>query len=330
MVVTKFVVSRRSTGWGDCIVSLISAWHYARRTGRTLVIDWRRSCYLGNPRRNAFPAYFEPVTSIAGVPVIGDDTVGSLAYPKPVHVSFGHRALGGLKRWLAAGGLAPSADHFTTAYELSHAEERALLERAEDVAAPTVVLQCSLVEGLPDVASCQAFLAELRPRRDIQEDIKHFVRTRFTGRPVVAVHIRYGSRAILDAHTNYWLDDDRALATIRDGINRASAALGAASRTFVCTDKRRILEAIRSQIADVIAREKYFQPDSQLELHAWDNSARTRARVGREALIEMFLLARADALVCYPPNSFFSFYARTCAGGPSVQVQEDVFRPQTT
>lgn len=158
---SKFVVSRRSTGWGDCIISLISAWHYARRTGRTLVIDWRSSCYLGDPSRSAFPAYFEPVRSIGGVPVVADDMVGTLNYPTPVQVSFGHDALRGLNRWLAERNLAPSAQHVTTAYHLSHAEERALVERGEDVAAPTVVLQCSLSEGLPALTSCQAFSPSL-------------------------------------------------------------------------------------------------------------------------------------------------------------------------
>ena len=313
---SKFVVSRRSTGWGDCIISLISAWHYARRTGRTLVIDWRSSCYLGDPSRSAFPAYFEPVRSIGGVPVVADDTVGTLNYPTPVQVSFGHDALRGLNRWLAERNLAPSAQHVTTAYHLSHAEERALVERGEDVAAPTVVLQCSLSEGLPALTSCQAFLAEIRPRREIRREIKRFVRARFTGPPVIAVHVRYGSRAILDAHNKYWLDDDRALTTIYDGIRRASAALDGPSRVFVCTDKRRILEAIRSEIPEVITRAKYLQPEGPSELHAWDNPTGIRETVGRDALIEMFLLARADALVCYPPNSFFSFYARTCADGP--------------
>ena len=79
----------------------------------------------------------------------------------------------------------------------------------------------------------------------------------------------------------------------------------------------------------MITRAKYFQPEGPSELHAWDNPTGIRETVGRDALIEMFLLARADALVCYPPNSFFSFYARTCADGPKVQVTEEALPPQT-
>jgi ABC-type polar amino acid transport system ATPase subunit len=46
-------------------------------------------------------------------------------------------------------------------------------------------------------------------------------------------------------------------------------------------------------------------------------------KLGKEAVIEMFLLARGDGLVCYLPDSYFSFYARKCRNGPSArQVDE--------
>jgi len=318
--VDRFVISKRTTGWGDCLVSAISAWQYARRTRRTLVIDWRRSLYLDDPQRNAFPAYFEPVTQIGDVPVSSDDTVGDRDYPSPIYESVGHRALRSLRSWLATRHLAPSDEQIAAAYYRSHAEEWALLEQERDRAEPTIVLRCSLSEGLPDRASCQEFLAALVPRPVIHAEIDRFVRTAFTGVPTVGVHVRYGSRSIVDTHTPYWLDEEQAIAAICDGIARAAGELGGAPRVFLCTDRRHVLDAIRARVPGVITRDKYFQAGGQRELHAWSSRQGLRSDIGRDALVEMFLLAQVDALVCYPPHSFFSFYARTCADGPRVQI----------
>jgi hypothetical protein len=325
--VERYVISRRRTGWGDCLVSAISAWHYARRTGRTLVIDWRRSLYLDDPGRNAFPAYLEPVDAIGGVPVVSDDSVGQRAWPTPVHESLGHRAEQGLRGWLAARDLPATAALSATAYQRSHAEESALVERGQDLAAPTVVLRCSLSEGLPDRASCQAFLAALTPLPELGAEIERFARARFAGRPTVGVHVRYGSRALLDSHHPFWHDEQRALVVIAAAIERAAALLGS-SQIFLCTDHPRVVAALAGRFPRLILREKFLGREGDRELHSWLNPAAIRRAVGRDALIEMLLLARVDALVCYPPHSFFSFYARTCAGGPGLQILEG-FEPQS-
>ena len=114
-IMQRYVISRRWTGWGDCIASLLSARRYARRTGRTLIIDWRGSCYMASSGRNAFSAFFEPLRMLEGVPVIGDDSVGSVNYPQPVYGNFGRDALRALHRWLAQRDMAPSVDHFVAA-----------------------------------------------------------------------------------------------------------------------------------------------------------------------------------------------------------------------
>lgn len=320
-VPARYVVSRRWTGWGDCIVSLISAWHYARRTGRTLAVDWRRSRYLADPRRNAFAAYFEPCGAIAGVPVMGDDSVGRLAYPRPVHRSAGHLALEGLRAWQARRGLRPSAEQAEAAYRQAHAEELSLLA-GEDCGAATVILECCLSEALPDLASCGTFLAGLVPRPAIRAEVDRFAAAHFSSRPVIAVHVRHGNGDEIGEHAKYWRDPERDLSAVCDGIREAETALGGAGTIFLCTDSARIRDQILARRPGILTRRKHFRADGSGELHAAGLLALRRWRVGRDALVEMLLLARADALVCYPPDSFFSFYARACADGPRLLIAD--------
>ncbi|MBB4577500.1 hypothetical protein GGI59_006400 [Rhizobium lentis] len=84
----RYVVSRRRTGFGDCLWSLAAAWRYAQRTGRTLAIGWRGSCYLNQPFTNAFTVFFEPIQDIAGVRVICDDQINQLSFPGPFFPSW--------------------------------------------------------------------------------------------------------------------------------------------------------------------------------------------------------------------------------------------------
>src|SRR4029453_15458419 len=94
----RIVVSHRTTGLGDCLFSLCGAWHYARLTGRTLVIDWRWSRYVPDRRQNAFAVLFEPLTAVDGVPVISDESVSSFEFPPPIYSR--HARKRGLKRLL--------------------------------------------------------------------------------------------------------------------------------------------------------------------------------------------------------------------------------------
>ena len=72
----RFVIARRWTGLGDCIVSLSAAWAFAGATGRTLVVDWRGSAYL--PDGNVFDRVFAPGPELAGVPLVSGDDLPDL------------------------------------------------------------------------------------------------------------------------------------------------------------------------------------------------------------------------------------------------------------
>jgi hypothetical protein len=312
----RFVVSRRTAGLGDCLISLCGAWHYARQTGRTLVIDWRWSRYVRERNKNAFAVFFEPLTEVEGVPVISDDSVATLKYPSPIYSR--HAKKKGLKRLLGqiAHNLIETKLPFVFNYQKAAADELAIIRSAQDVVEPTIIFRCCL-PAFPMAHEAHAlFLAHLKPQKAIQDEIDRYARENFAGRKVIAVHVRHGNGGNILNHRKHWLDESRALDEICHKIQSAQAELGGDRLVFLCTDSRKVLEFIRSRVPNVMAREKYFRPDNRGELHARKTiSARNGSDSGREALIEMFLLARCDALLCYPEGSYFSYYARTCGSG---------------
>ena len=70
----RYVLARRWSGLGDCLVSLLAAHRYAKATGRALVVDWRHSSYAP-PERNLFALVFEPPGVWDGVPVLAGRNV---------------------------------------------------------------------------------------------------------------------------------------------------------------------------------------------------------------------------------------------------------------
>ena len=48
----KYVVTKRHAGLGDLLISLSSAWWYAKCTNRQVIIDWRNSTYDADRFKN--------------------------------------------------------------------------------------------------------------------------------------------------------------------------------------------------------------------------------------------------------------------------------------
>jgi len=81
----RVVVSKKVGGLGACLVTLFRAWQFARRTGRVLVIDWRASLYLADPRVNAFDRFFANRERIGEVPIVSGDRVAAIEFAAPVY-----------------------------------------------------------------------------------------------------------------------------------------------------------------------------------------------------------------------------------------------------
>lgn len=298
----RYVVSRRSAGLGDLLVNLLAAWRFARATGRTLVADWRASPYLEDPRRNLFPALFEPVHDLCGVPVVADDDLGDLALPEPYFPAF----------WTAARLDTPPARPDADVFADRDAAVD-LIRRRRDVDAPTVVFDACINHALPSAAASRRVLRQLVPVAAVQDAVGAFHAEQLGKRRVVAVHVRHSNGADLASdHTPYWIDEDAALDRCVRAALQANARLGGDAIVFLATDSPAVVDAFRARVPDVVVRPKLFRRRGAGELHTWPLGFATRT----DALVDLLLLARGHALVRFPPGSFFSFYASVMKPAP--------------
>jgi hypothetical protein len=290
----RYVISIRRAGLGDCIICLGAAWLFARQTGRTLIADWRRSRYASNSETNAFALCFEALPELAGVPFIGDDRVAHLCLPRPRHPGL----------WNDDALLANPPNHSDAAIIADRDGAVALIRARLDVAAPTVVFDACVNDGLVSVADSRTFLSDLRPVTGVPELAAAFRESRLGSGPVIGLHIRHGNGA-RTGHHHYWHSMDASIERCRRAVRLARERLGAPAPVLLCTDSADVELAARQVIADVVCYSKMFRSSGAGELHMWNEAHRGRG----DAIVEMLLLAGCSALIRYPPGSFFSFYA---------------------
>ncbi|WP_082641353.1 nodulation protein NodZ [Bradyrhizobium yuanmingense] len=293
----RFVVSRRRTGFGDCLWSLAAAWHFAKQTGRTLVIDWRGSCYLNKPFSNAFPVFFEPVQDIAGVRVICDDDLNERSFPGPFFPAWWNKpSIDCVYR--------PDGQIFRERDQLDQ-----LFQSKRDCDANTVVCDACLMWRCDQKAEREIFRG-IKPRAEIQARIDAMYREHFEPYSVIGIHVRHGNGEDIMGHAPYWADAERALRQVCTAIDKARGLPHAKPvRAFLCTDSALVLEQVSTMFPDVFAIPKQFQAPHAGPLH----SAALGAEGGVSALTEMYLLARCDTVIRFPPTSAFSRYARLFA-----------------
>ena len=311
----RFVVSVRSAGLGDQLICLGAAWCFARRSGRTLVADWRRSWYAPLRAQNAFSLCFEPLTDLAGVPFIGDERVTSLRLPRPRHP-----AIWNDDELLAAAERRP----YETIQEDRDAAV-ALIRSGRDVAAPTVVFDVCVNDGMVSLADSRAFLSALRPVAPVRHAVATFRQEALGRVPFIGLHMRHGNNGNIMGHAPYWESFEAALGRCERAVRLARDRLGEHVPVLLCTDGLVVERAVLRRIPGVICRQKAFRPPGEGELHLSMESHRWRD----DALVEMLLLAEASALIRYPPGSFYTFYAAAMRRwhDPPPETVEEAQRP---
>src|SRR5262245_33715009 len=201
----RLVISKRYTGLGDCITSLLGAWRFARRTQRTLVADWRFSPYATDFYCNVFDTIFESPPLLAGVPFIGDGRVntlqptGSFFMPHiwnatSLHTAPMHGERGDLEAILA------------------------LLNSANDTPEDIVVFERCLAGGFATLEESRSFLSALRPKPAIAQAIERFAAQYFAQRSLIGVHVRHGNGGNIMGYTPFWRHPDKALQRILTSV----------------------------------------------------------------------------------------------------------------
>ncbi len=190
----RYVIARHCFGGiGDHLSCLVGAWWLARRTNRTLVVDWRGSRFNADPtgRRNCFADFFEPRDKIGGVEIIADDRVGVLDYPTPIFPD----------KWTPA--ILATPDHMKhTAAEIV-AVNRLVTSEADPIE-PTVALN-QWVEPSPPRAAVRILLDELQAVVPIRSEAQRFWTEHIGLAPAVAIHVRHGNGENVGLRAAYWL-----------------------------------------------------------------------------------------------------------------------------
>ncbi len=312
---TRYVVSLRPTGLGDRLICLVGAWIFARNTGRTLIVDWRGSLYSREQRENIFSLCFANTDDLAGVPLIVADDADAHSLPRPVFPDHWDRDDLPAEPWRG-----PKEDSFDL-----RDQQIAVIRSGADIAAPTVVLNTCINDGVSSFADAHRCLEALKPVPAIAAAVEDFYRDELAGRPVIGLHIRHGNGGNILAHGRYWRSFGQGIDRCRQAVMTARARIGAEAPVFLCTDSLKVEIAIRKVIPNVVTRAKAFRPPGRGELQYGP-----AAHAGLEdALAEMLLLARCNVLIRYPPASFFSFLAAVLkpSAMPDVEAVETLAQP---
>lgn len=347
------VVARHCFGGiGDHLSCLIGAWWLARRTGRTLVVDWRGSRFNADPtmRHNCFSRYFEPRQTLAGVPIIADDSVASLQYLTPIWPA----------KWTPAGLAAPN--------HLKHSAEKVaavndLVTSDRIPTEPTIVLN-QWVEPPPPPEMVRLLLADLRLAAPIHAEAQEFWDRHIGSAFAVGIHIRHGNGENVGARAAYWLGSIALMRQLslnarndvhRPGLfgrfsdNMPASLVGTSSQAaaerrfcrkvsadfqaltqklgagnavpFLFCDSKQIIETLRQFLPDLVVRPKLLPekgdgPLHQFEANAADQTTEGAIRGGtvREQItLDMFIeldLMQRCQALMYM-DSGFSILART-------------------
>jgi Nodulation protein Z (NodZ) len=190
----RYVVARHCYGGiGDHLSCLVGVWWLAKRTNRTLVVDWRGSRFNPDPsmESNCFFSYFSARHNIGGVEVIADNRVGALNYPMPVWPT----------KWTPSALASPSHLRHDLA-EIAQANK--LITSGTDPLEPTIVLN-QWLDPPPPREAVQIFLQDLTPVEPIADGAQHFWDAHIGKAPAIAIHIRHGNGENLGSRAAYWL-----------------------------------------------------------------------------------------------------------------------------
>jgi Nodulation protein Z (NodZ) len=139
---------------------------------------------VAGTRSNVFGLCFTPVPELAAVKFIGDDRVGHLQLPRPRHPAL----------WID-DGLLRAAYRRPADTIFAHRDAAvALIRGGGDVAAPTVIFDSCVNDGLVSTADSRAFLSSVRPRDELTTAAAAFRNKHLGTAPTIGLHVRHGNR----------------------------------------------------------------------------------------------------------------------------------------
>ena len=292
---TEIVITRPNadSGVGSNLASLAGATWLAGRLGRPLVVDWRGMDQLRDKSLSYWTEFLEEPATIAGVPV-------AFARDDGLYDS-------GSVRWLSPydvpQAVATGVEEKPIGLRNYHG-----LDRIDPDGDP-----------IEHHALTRAVLGALRPTSRIAARIDAWEAEQFAGSFVVAVNIRSGN-GLFAPGSLYFTRNDTSLMRnrerLRANLEQAVAdrvaglppPLRARRRVFFATDSAWMHDVLAG-IDGAMTRRTIFPPPGTAHTFSdFDDPGYTDRDAVEDTLVDMFLLARCDALVYNTTN--FHLYAR--------------------
>src|SRR5258708_32255007 len=291
----RYTLSIRRAGLGDRLVCLAAAWIFSKRTGRTLVADWRFGAYSQGRASNLFTRVFDTRDNLAGVRFIADESCGGLALPRPRYP----------RLWNDDELLKRPFRRQDETLLADRAQAVHLVKEGGDLPAATVVFDTCIASALELVADARTFFRELTPKSSVSIARDEFMRSHFGSNKVIALHVRHGNGGDIMDHARYWHSFPDAILRCLRAVRTVQAELGRDAPVFLSTDSIEVEQAVRGGgLANALSRPQHYRAAGTGELHLETDSD----LILDDALVDMLLLAESHVLIRYPPASLFSFY----------------------
>lgn len=289
------VKSSRGAGLGDALRVVNVAITYGAATGRRVLVDWSDGSF-GPFGTNMFPAFFQIDPGIAAGDLPAGFWLRRDVHPpiwsgrlrEPVHELYLEQ---GWSHWERARTKALlSADLFEAAY-------------------PQDVIVVTDFTGLPSHLAAEPQICSLctvlKPAQEIAAEVNSFV-AKHLHSPTIGVHLRDTMEpgAIEKARS-----DSTVLRVIRNLRRRWPEAV-----VFLATDNRNTEARFRYHVPRLVVKQKHLPPPG-LPVHLSEYGPKADEKT-RDAVIDLLLLARCDALV-HPSNSSFSVMASLLSSAPA-------------
>jgi hypothetical protein len=301
---TGICVIKTKGGMGNRMLCAASGILWARAVARTPYVDWRDEAY-SRDHENSFPHFFANPDVLADPPDDTDDICPaawrgqlgqSVSQMIHAHDPDKHSSLSIHKKY--------SVDPARADYPQATAVFWYYMGRFEAIA-PLARKRVPGYAGLSvEAISRKALREELPLTPAVADPIETFAAEHLSG-PTLGVHIRYSDRTT-------------DLRKLEAAVRAQLAGLPDAS-IFLATDNKRVEDDYRAKFNRVITTPKWFPPEGAT-MHQ-NTDCNDPVSNGIEALTDMYLLARCDALV-YASRSTFSEISRLVSDIPPDRVTD--------
>jgi len=301
----RYLMVKPTGGMGNRLLGIMCAVPYCLMTGRQLYVDWSDFMY-SDRGENVFPMLFK----IRGVPYSYRLPQAPDVYPDFWREELSKNAL---VEQVGINHMDPTVMD-ATRIDLAKRYPQTVAAFWSFNLAPMQAALEHIQGHLPQFAHldvdgiCREIMnTHVLPRPVVSGRVDEFVARHFSG-PMIGVHVR---------HTDLRMPLEETLRVVHD-LKRTMGA-----RIFLATDNQAIESSLSQQFGeDLVAMPKRY-PDQGKHLHSHKVPGMSNFEKALDATVEMYLLARCDAIVRYQASTFaqVSWYCSNVPAGRMVCVQ---------